>query len=250
MKKFDTVLWRINGLTILLSTIAMFGMFIVGIVSSSIPRNSGMRNSDTITPEMTVVNEATQKEERFQLATPNLVAKSEGNYMVRLFLVEDESGAFGRGFKSYSSYSNQETANYLFYNIDSDDQQWLFDTNNQRITSYFRINKEYEYRSNPSYSSYTNARILQDSVNYILYSVIDEDSNDDTELDNEDSKSIYRSKNDGTGLVKLISGIDNTPSVSQHSSDKTMISYYSNGKYLVTIVGIDGEIVSTTELDI
>ncbi len=250
MKKFDTVLWRINGLTILLTTIAMFGMFIVGMVSSLIPRNYGLGNSDAITPELTVVNEATQEEERFQLATPSLVGKAESNYMVRLFLVEDPSGAFGRGFKSYSSYSNQETANYLFYNIDSEDQQWLFETNNQRINSYVRVYKEYQYRSTPSYSSYSNNTALQDSINYILYSVIDEDSNGDTELNSDDSKSIYLSNNNGTGLRKLISGIDNTPSISQHSSDKTMISYYSAGKYLVTTVGTDGEIITTTELDI
>jgi len=242
MKKFDTILWRINGIILLVVVFAILIQICISIYESN---DRASMHSIKGTADLIVTNEITLKNELFELSTPERVGMLNEHFIFSLSEIDPVSSS---PIVYRPSYSIMPIANYLFFSPNNRQERWLFESNSQRIVSLKRIlNDSLEYSLTPS----THQGPENDSVELILYTVVKNDLDNYSGSNSNDKISIYSSNSDGTELQELITNIDNRPSLYQYSSDSTMATYNSNGKnYVAIIKNCDGSVLSITELEL
>lgn len=237
MKKFDIILLRLSLIIFLLGAGAMGGTFIISILNIG-SGESGARTAPR--PEVVEVDSVTQKEERLQLGGMYRIAEDKEYFSARLFVVEDPQKSRMRSFKGYSSYKSQPVKNYLIFDAELLTQHWVFETNNQVILNQHNLSSDYQ---KAHYGSSKGKMVYA-----VLYEVVSKDSNGDGELDGDDKVSLLIAGVDGRDVKPILEDIDVIHSVDQYGKNRTMISYYNDGKSFMAILGDRGELLSTSEL--
>ena len=208
-----------------LMAIALFGGGALLVAADELfsgPNHSG--NSIAIAPEE-------ESEIKLELqgfsplsGTPNLIAK------------QVSSQSWSRGVLSSSSYDKQtSTRNYLFFDGNSKTNHWL------RPDSEFMFLEHRELTQNQ-----TDAN---PKVQRLLYSLVKADSNDDQQLNSDDTKAIALSEPNGKNYQELIQNIDQIQQIHQQNDQRVLVFYRADEKHFVADIDfIQGKLLATQEL--
>ena len=133
MKKFDTILWRINGVILFcFSLFALCGMLMMLsellIPGQPVPHETGI----------VTVDEETQKEVFYELGQFSAIPGTEYT-SAPLYLIQDENGKWDGSWSS--DYRSNRECNYYFMDLDSLKGHWLFPENKRIIISHEQITK-------------------------------------------------------------------------------------------------------------
>jgi len=203
MNKFDHILWRINGIAILLGAF-LFGCFCLYTAYRVLFWTFEPREQN-----IAFVNEETQQSGYLRLGEFSPVDN------VNAFYAPLESyGEDGNSSNYSSSYHSSNTVNYLFLDRAENKAAWLAPGNSWR---FLRLHKLYE-----------DIEAKKKKTVGFIYKVIREDTNQDNSLDAKDKHWIYYSRANGSGFIPLLKAIDVVLGVEQVNNNYVMF-FYQNG---------------------
>lgn len=210
MNAFDKILWRTNGVLILLAAFAILFAAVASLL------DLGFRVSRQAGPAGAVrVNEETQREERLQLGRFTRLEGLEWHTAPLHAAPEDVRGYL----KSYKSYSSGPVRNRVFFHPERG-AHWLFPGNTRNILEMREIYDD------PNASG-------EHTVTGLLLVVIEADTNGDGEKTADDDQSLWAANADGTGARSVMEGIDDVMNIVQHGPDATLVFYFDEGEYAV-----------------
>ena len=223
MNKFDNIVWRINGVMILLVGVGAVFVFIFASYGIFTNKSKDKNVSDIIN-----VNEETQREEYLFLGSFSKIGGRE------FFLCPLR--AKQKNDRSYYSKSSSSVRNYLFFNQSDTTSHWLLESNNWLIkykhVIYATINKEKEKL-----------------VNGFFYEIVKKDSNNDGILNYDDNKSVYHSNFDGTNLIVVLEEATNILGINQINDNESVIFHrYDKNGQAVVVDNSTGNIVKKSNL--
>ena len=225
MNKFDRIIWRINGILILL--VGMAAGVVLFFVSYGMFKSKPV---DKSAGNVINVNEETQKKEYLFLGSFSKI-KGRGYFVCPLH-------ANKKYERSYYSKSAPSVRNYLFFNPSDTSSHWLFESNNWRINDKLPIYK----------NIYTDKVKFTDSF---FYEIIKKDTNSDGILNHDDNKAVYRSNFDGTHLMVVLEETDDILGIKQIDDNNTVIFHSKDGKSQAVVVdNSSGKIVKDSDLPI
>ena len=199
MKRFDFILWRINGVFLLLAICAgimlmSWGFFQILGESSRAQKNAAVVN----------VDQNTHKKEYLHLGN---TFEIKGSTIVRMPLYIDSSA---REFSS-GSYSGGRVRNYLFVNYANMSSKWLFDDFKRLI---------------PNKNDFNATLTKRDSaIVGTIYQIVASDTNGDGQVNEDDKISIVFGSPDGQNLSEIIPSVDRVLSIDQVTDSEALIIY-------------------------
>lgn len=203
--KFFKFVWRFNGIaimaTIIVAIIMMAGSILGGLWKKNEPVIANIAK-DPDGQEKWKLGYAQKIRDRVVL----IPLVSEREY-VKAGVPSMKSALHSYG----DSYSGR---NLLFIDGESNHAKWLFQTNNQLITSRKFLPKDDDYKNK--------------DVNFIVYEVVTEDTNGDKKLTDDDMASIAVSSFDGNHYNVIAPKVDRLIDVSQIGTDRILVIYQKN----------------------
>jgi hypothetical protein len=225
MNKFDTVIWRINGLLIL-GVGAAACLTLLFSFYSMYQGKKGDRNVG----EIITVNEETQKKEYLFLGSFQEV-DGQGFFICPLVASQEYN-------RLYYSKSASSIRNYLFFNPSDASSRWLLESNNWLVSD-----------KHPVYKNFNDDK--HNTINRYVYEIVKKDTNGDERLSHDDIKTIYFSKYDGTNLIVVIKETDDVLGIHQIDEQQTIIFHRKNGNtHAFVIDNYSGNVVKKTALPI
>jgi hypothetical protein len=223
MNKFDKVVWRINGVLILL--VGVVAGFVLFFASYEIFRDKSRgRNVSNIIN----VNEETQKKEYLFLGS---FSKIEGRDFFICPLRADQKYE-----RSYYSKNSSSVRNYLYFNQYDSSSRWLLELNSWLIND-----------KQPIYRNFSDDK--EKITDGFFYEIVKEDTNGDGILNHDDHKSIYHSNFDGTNLIVVIEETTDIIGIEQIDEHKSVVFHRSDKNNQATVVeNSTGRIVKTSDL--
>ena len=225
MNRFDRIIWRINGILIL----------VVGLAAGCVLffASYGMLKSKPVDKKagnVVNVNEETQKEEYLFLGSFSKI-KGRGIFICPL-------NADKKHERSYYSKSASSVSNYLFFNPEDTSSHWLLKSNNWRI-----IDRQ------PIYENiYTDKSKIVDSF---FYEMVRKDTNNDGVLDQDDKKAVYRSDFNGNRLMIVLEETHDILGIKQIDDGNSVIFHLKDEKNEAVVVdNVSGKIVKRSALPI
>jgi hypothetical protein len=212
---FFKFVWRFNALAIAgaATTCIALGLPIALSIFNAEPRTRRVTNVVNADPE----NKAA---EEFSLGTPGKIA---GIPYVQVPLYR------GRHYGVGSIYSSgsQQTVNFLFLNIASNESRWLFNGVGQLILDSHTLFDKLKDANDPSRTAVA-----------VVHVVVEKDTDGDNRLTEKDAISLATSATDGTNYRKLIEGVDQLYSVQQIADDKVLVLYQKNRETVSELYGV------------
>ncbi len=180
--KFFRLVWRFNSLVFMVAGLLAIGMlgFAGYQMFQDVIRDRTTRDIVNLQEEQTV-------DERWELGYMQNIT---GSPYVMVPLYSNQSYS-----QSYYNKSTDSIRNYLFIKRGNNEKHWLFPTNEYLILDANLLVEE-------------NSDAPELEVKAILYKVVEEDTNNDKRLTNEDVMVVALSKPDGQEYKKILSGVD------------------------------------------
>ena len=224
ISKFDKVIWRINGVVILIGcvTALLFAAYGGYHIIKDLTRTRNVHN-------IVNVNSETKKEEYLSLGHFSITEEN----IFSAPLYSDES--ISR--RSYSK-SASSVRNYYYFNGDTAQDNWLLKNNNSLIS------ERDEYTDmNPN----STERLTLGFV----YTVIESDSNQDGVMSDSDLYSIYLSDIEGKGLKKITDKVEVIHGSEQISKNQYILFVLKNEKNCALYINLNtGSIEKSVYIDI
>lgn len=207
--KFDTILWKINGVLFL----ATFSVGLFSIIFFIYSSNVNRRVENVVTVLDSKKEDFIKFEEfKFLRNTDYLISN--------LISVKSK----GSSFKSYGPF---EIKNVLFFNKTKKNSEWLFPTNQNYILN------DYSYvHDNINEDCNSECSDIKSKVLGLVFSFADQDTNKDGLIDEKDKLTvIYKDISLGK-IQKIITNIDSLISVKRISKSEIGVFYIKNNKSL------------------
>ena len=198
MKRFDLILWRINGVLLLFAVAAGIILLIWGLAQTFF--YSANEHKDAAVVD---VNQGTHQKEYLNLGGST---KMTGLSVVRIPLYSDTS------YRSFSSESSGgRTRNYLFIDFSSLSSKWLFDGFQRLILNEHDL-----------YASLNNT-----GTNIVgsIYEVVASDTNGDGKVTEDDQVIAFWGTPNGKDVVEVVSSAKRILSVEQVTDAEVLIIY-------------------------
>jgi hypothetical protein len=212
---FFKFVWRFNALAIAgaATTCIVLGLSVALSIFNAEPRPRRVTNVVNADPE----NKAS---EEFSLGNPSAIA---GMPYVQVPLYR------GRHYGVGSIYSggSQQTVNFLFLNISTNESRWLFNGVGQLIIDSHVLFNKLKDSNDPSRTAVA-----------VVHVVVEKDTDGDKRLTEKDAVSLATSTTDGTNYRKLIEGVDQLYSVKQIADDKVLVLYQKNRETVSALYGV------------
>lgn len=204
--KYFKLIWRFNSIVIMAAGLAaLAGMVMAGIII--LIELAGKNEYRDLVQVDTRGSEETQ----FELGYLN---STEHSPYVMVPLNSSE------GYESsYSSGKSWVAHNYIFINAETNEQRWLFNTNEYYIADYHLLNIEGEEGGDGSKNPKAQA---------ILYEVIKKDTNGDEMLTHDDAMTLSLSLPNGKNYQEIVQDLDVFIGHSFDGKDSLVIVYQRN----------------------
>ncbi|MFY8274166.1 hypothetical protein AAEU32_08575 [Pseudoalteromonas sp. SSDWG2] len=214
--RFFKLVWRVNGLIILGSSLIIFAFILFQLISDALRPSYN-------TPPPTVENLADDPlgKEKWVIGNPMYL---EGSDYVLLPLVSEnkEVEEFKRGSFGSSSmnmfgggYYSDPSKNILFLNTKDNTSFWLFKGVNRLIQDITLLPRDYESDA---------------PTQAIFYQVIVKDTNKDNKLSKEDASSLFISEPNGDNYQLVLEAYDRIVSRALVDENRLIIIYQYQGK--------------------
>ncbi len=234
MKKFDTILWRVNGIFLLLGIL----IIILGFVYSMAPMLFTKKSTYNEPSGPVLIADSAQGNSD-SLETFELRASSDGVPSEQIFTVSltSQKKATARSRRSRissykkSGYYDYHKRNILFYNIETFESHWLFGDNSKFIIDHEHITSK---KTETTPSVYLGS----------LYTTAEQKGDSDSLL------TIWSTDNLGKELTPLIKHIDTVKEIRTKNKETIVIYYIKNGKYLLSLYSLDFKHIKTSELSL
>lgn len=218
MQLFDRILWRINGIILLLCICALVTLIAWGLAWEF----AYDRKTPKARPGIIQVNQETQVEERLQLGRFMRVEGST-HYIAPLYAAPHHENNYVR---SHSVYSGWPVRNYIFYDPDTSTSWWLFASHTSVILEKNAVLK------NPQ------ATEDKETIGYI-FTTVDTDTDGDGEKTRGDLHSIWCADARGKNLQHILSDVHDVQRVIQHDTETVLITFFNEGRYHVLQLSTD-----------
>ncbi|MBL1429964.1 hypothetical protein JYT75_01165 [Oceanicaulis sp. AH-315-P02] len=218
MKKqnFFKLIWQFNALGIALGIAFGIGLTILlslYVLYQIVTNVSSQRQVNNIIN----VKAEQQQNQMLRIGGPNKVK----GYDIISFKLYADSKSKQYNF-SKSSPSN--IVNYIFFDYESQDTNWLLDHSNFLITSTLTV--AYKNSSN-------NGKVITQAF---IYSLVKKDTNNDGKRTRTDDKSISIASYDGKKYTELFSNVRRLIGIEQMNSQEVIIVFEdADGTYIATI---------------
>lgn len=221
--KFFKLVWRINGLTILvvgfLSLIVL--LYVVYESFSFVTRDRSVRN---------IVNIEDAKDIKEELHFGHM-SEIKGSSYVLIPLISDQNYS-----QVYFSKSSSSARNYLFLNSNTNEKTWLLRHNN-----FLFDDNDILYKKNDIDD--------EDKPLAHLFEIIKTDTNSDKRLNRQDLMTIALSKIDGTNYIEVIEDINSYIGHKVNDNGSLLVLYKKGGvAYSANIDLSDFKIINETVL--
>jgi len=198
MKRFDRILWRINGVLLLFAVAAGIILLIWGLAQTFF--YSANEHKDAAVVD---INQGTHQREYLNLGNST---KMTGLSVVRMPLNSDTS------YRSFSSESSGgRTRNFLFIDFSSMSSKWLFDGFQRLILNEHDL-----------YASLNNSGT---NVVGSIYEVVASDTNGDGKVTEDDQVAAFWGTPDGKDVIEVVSSAKRILSVEQVTDTEVLIIY-------------------------
>jgi hypothetical protein len=198
MKRFDRILWRINGVLLLFAVAAGIILLIWGLAQTFF--YSANEHKDAAVVD---INQGTHQREYLNLGSST---KMTGLSVVRMPLNSDTS------YRSFSSESSGgRTRNFLFIDFSSMSSKWLFDGFQRLILNEHDL-----------YASLNNSGT---NVVGSIYEVVASDTNGDGKVTEDDQVAAFWGTPDGKDVIEVVSSAKRILSVEQVTDTEVLIIY-------------------------
>lgn len=215
MSKFDRVLWRINGVLILLGCAAFAVMAVWSILGLALYRADARGTSTT-----TTLSQETQRAEPLRLGAFSRVA-GHAHYVAPLRARQDRPGRYARSH----SFDPRPVRNYLFYHPDDSTTHWLFDDHASVIKSMDEV-VEMRMDQRPK------------QVTGFLFTTVGA-RDESGEMTEEEMQTVWASDPMGKSLATVLEGVDNVLRVIQHDDRLLLIFFIRDGRYFAMKLATD-----------
>ena len=222
MKKFDTVIWRINGIIILI--FSAIAIVLAGYVAIRVYK---METGTRYVSDMVKVDDKdTLDDTGFMLGDFRPVAGS-NVYMAPLQREQKYD-------QNYYSKSSSSRVDYLFYDGDSGNSSWLLGHRNWLILDYHRIVKDLR-----------DKRDMDSHVSGFFFLVVKEDTDGDKRLSRRDNVTVIFSNSDGSIVQPVISGALKFLGFHQQTEARSVLFADLNGSVEVfTVDNLTGKVLA------
>lgn len=211
MNAFDRILWRINGVLLLLTVLGV-GVLMVYVVGASGLVSQREHNADVV-----LTTNESQKKSYLHLGSGSLLA---GGRTLRFPLYDSESDA------KFSSGYGRMTRNYLFVDPASLNSWWLLPEHTGIIAGYHDL--------------YVPTEGAQREVISTVYEVMSRDTNGDGRIDGKDKVSALLSANDGSPAKTLAEESRGILAVEATSDTEALITFQTDKDTKVLVFEKEG----------
>jgi hypothetical protein len=203
MKRFDRILWRINGVLLLLAAASGVVLLIFGLVSAMFFDSSNERKD----ADAAIVNidKSTRQKEYLFLGDSSEI---KGLSIVRLPLY---SGTAYRSYSSYGSSGGGLVRNYLFINYSNVSSRWLFDGFKRLILN--------------AYDCHASLNNNKTNIVGSFYVVAASDTDGDGRVTENDRAAVFFSTPDGNEVAEVIPPTNRILSIEQVTDTEALIIY-------------------------
>ncbi|MFW5427277.1 MAG: hypothetical protein ACKE8G_06765 [Methylophagaceae bacterium] len=208
--KFNSWVWKINGVIILIAGIAT--IFIVGFSAYEMflryPSN----------PPEEIINLA-EDPEGIEKWTLNRGEPIQGTNTLMLSLTSENDEVESDTFNMFSDsrYSSSIAKNILFLDMSNNQSIWLFNSTSQLIL----LSEQFPY----GYQTYEKNPVTK----ILFHHVVNKDSNNDGVLNYQDSASLAITKPDGTDYTVIIEEFERIIARNMVGENQVMIVFQNNG---------------------
>ncbi len=199
-KPFFHYVWRFNAIAIAVAALLaiLLMIFAAIVIVKDITRDRNARN---------VVNISSDDPSDIDFQYNLNAGEYSDNGIVSFKLVMTQEFEFVYS----SSKTTQNTVNYLLFDINTREQRWLLESNDQLILQRSTLKFDQEDKDEPAAAH--------------LYTLITSDTNQDGNLSESDDKTIAIAQHDGTGFKILFDDVANTPSIENAGEGRIILTY-------------------------
>lgn len=141
---------------------------------------------------------------------------------------------------SVALYNKEATAtrNYLFVNLQDKSTRWLIPNNDHLILTMERLAAD---------GTFLGWGSDQKTVKWLIFEVVDSDTNGDKRLTNADRKSVAVAEADGSRFAEVLTNVDEVLGKTWTAGDNLLVVYSAGGKNLVAEISLSGRSASVTK---
>ncbi len=210
--KYDILIWRFNGILILLLAVVGLGVMIFSAFTM-------FQTNQKPAPDLINLNDKVKKTEHLRLGQPQ---KMEGTDLILIPLSSDDNpeGQSVVNLKSGGYYYSSNLRNYLLVNTKTKQNSWFWETNNNLILTDKKIGRG------------------------IAFEILEKDSNGDGSLDSKDQRTIQFFDFQNFSNTTIVSNIDREIGVELVNSDEVLFLYSENGRSFYKTFDLSKKVVS------
>lgn len=228
-KRFFRVIWRINGVALMVLLIFLIGFISYQFITSTFHNE---------TPPVLISN-LPRNEQSFEKWTLGLPHEIDGSNFIYIPLESDKKEITGvhsgmsLGAYAYNDFSFRPSRNMLFLNKKTKEMKWLFRDNSQLIE---RIKMLYALKP------YDKGR----KVDAVLYQVIRKDTNSDQKLNSDDLADIGVSLPNGEMYKELFQSVERLLDAVSLDGEEILVLYQSKGRGYASTVDLQNMSIKET----
>ncbi|MBN1967771.1 MAG: hypothetical protein JXR48_02110 [Candidatus Delongbacteria bacterium] len=221
--RFYKIVWRLNAIVILIAGI--IAIFILLFVGYNFYRDFfGSR----FVPDAINVSENNNIQETRSLG---YLQRIEGTNFICIPFETDQTYAHSYFSKSLNSYRN-----YLFIDLETNEQNWLLENNNHLITQ-----TDFIFENDGS--------LGKNKVLAIMYSIVKSDNNSDKMLNEKDKITIALSNTSGKNYYEILTSVDRLIGFNMVNENEIIIIYMNDSRgYSIKVSLEDYKILSKVEI--